>query len=129
MIVVLDAWAVMALLQDEPGAEEVERIVAGGEAVMSAINLGGVLYGLLRSDGPELARARVGALRQNVRVEQPDWPPVERAAAIKAEGGISHADAFCVATALRIGAPIATGDFEILAVPDVVESIDLRCGR
>lgn len=129
MIVVLDAWAVMALLRDEPGADEVERMVADGEAVMSAINLGEVLYGLLRSHGSELAASRVQAIRQTVRVEQPDWPLVERAAAVKAERRISYADAFCVATALRIGAPIATGDLEILVLTDVVESIDLRPER
>lgn len=126
MIVVLDAWAVMALLRDEPGADEVERMVAGGEATMSAINLGEVLYGLLRSHGPEVAASRVEAVRQTVQVERPDWPLVERAAAVKAGGGISYADAFCVATALRIGAPIATGDPEILGLTDLVESIDLR---
>lgn len=126
MIVVLDAWAVIALLRDEPGASEVERMVAGGEAVMSAINLGEVLYALLRSHGPEVAASRVQAIRQAVCVEQPDWPLIERAAAVKAEGGISYADAFCLATALRIDAPIATGDPEILALSDMVDSIDLR---
>ena len=126
MIVVLDAWAVIALPRDEPGADEVERMIADGEAVMSAINLGEVLYGLLRSHGPDVAGSRVEAIRQTVRVEQPAWPLVARAAEIKAEGGISCADAFCVATALRAGAPIATGDPEILALTEVVESIDLR---
>lgn len=125
LIVVLDAWAVIALLRDEPGAGEVERIVAAGEAVMSAINLGEVLYGLLRSHGPEVAASRVEGIHEAVRVEQPDWPLIERAAAVKAEGGISYADAFCVATALRVDAPIATGDPEILAF-DIVDSIDLR---
>lgn len=126
MIVVLDAWAVFALLRDEPGADEVERMIAGGEAVISAINLGEVLYGLLRSHGADIAASRVEAIRQTVRVEQPDWPLVERAAGLRAGGGISYADAFCVATARRAGAPIATGDPEILALTDVVESIDLR---
>jgi len=126
LIVVLDAWAVMALLQDEPRASEVERMVAEGKAVMSAINLGEVLYALLRSHGAEVAASRVSAIRQTVRVVQPDWPLVERAAGVKAAGGISYADAFCVATALRAGAPIATGDPEILGLSDVVESIDLR---
>jgi len=108
LIVVLDAWAVIALPRDEPGADEVERMIAGGEAVMSA--------------------SRVQAVRQTVRIEQPDWPPVERAAGVKAEGGISYAHAFCVATALRAGAPIATGDPEILALKEIV-SIDLRRDR
>ena len=126
MIVVLDAWAVIALLRDEPGADEVERMIAGGGAIMSAINLGEVLYGLRRSHGPDIAASRVEGIRQTVRVEQPDWPLIERAAAVKAEGGVSYADAFCIATALRLSAPVATGDPEILALTDVVESIDLR---
>ena len=101
-------------------------MIEGGEAVMSAINLGEVLYGLHRSHGADIASSRVEGIRQTTRVEQPDWPLVERAAAVKAEGGVSYADAFCIATALRLKAPVATGDPEILALTEVVESIDLR---
>ncbi len=126
MIVVLDAWAAIAFLRDEPRADEVQGMIESSEAIMSAINLGEVLYGLRRSHGSDIASSHVEGIRQNVRVEQPDWPLVERAAAVKAEGGVSYADSFCVATALRARAPIATGDPEILALTDLVESIDLR---
>jgi predicted nucleic acid-binding protein len=47
-------------------------------------------------------------------VIDPDWPLVSRAASIKAAGGLSHADAFCIATALRAEAPLWTGDPEIV---------------
>jgi predicted nucleic acid-binding protein len=36
------------------------------------------------------------------------------AATIKASGGLSYADAFCIATALHLEAPLWTGDPEII---------------
>jgi predicted nucleic acid-binding protein len=52
------------------------------------------------------------------------------AARIKARGGLSFADAFCVATAERLQAPLWTGDPEIIAVSESVrcEVVDLRDG-
>ena len=44
----------------------------------------------------------------------PDWPLVSAAAKIKARGGLSYADAFCIATAVRVEAPLWTGDPEIV---------------
>lgn len=38
------------------------------------------------------------------------------AAQVKAVGGLAYADAFCIATAQRLGAPVWTGD------PEIVES-------
>lgn len=49
-----------------------------------------------------------------------------RAAEIKARGGLSYPDAFCVATALRHRAPLYTGDPEIIELGADIEVIDLR---
>ena len=56
----------------------------------------------------------------------PDWPLVVAAARLKAAGGISYADAFCVASAERHQVPLYTGDPEILALQIPVQRIDLR---
>jgi PIN domain nuclease of toxin-antitoxin system len=127
--VVLDAWAVVALLRDESSAERVEQLIDAGEASISSVNLGEVLYTLLRSHGSDLADGLVAGVRDGVRVIDPDWPLVQAAARIKAGGPLSYADAFSVATGARYEAPVATGDPEILALRDSVAMIDLREGR
>jgi predicted nucleic acid-binding protein len=79
-----------------------------------SINLGEVLYRQTRLAGARAAKERVSALRRDLDVIDPDWQLVEGAVAIRAEGGVSFADAFCIATAIRLGAPIWTGDPEII---------------
>jgi PIN domain nuclease of toxin-antitoxin system len=123
---VLDAWAVLALLRDESPAARVEELIFGGEALISSINLGEVLYWAERRHGQRAAREQIDELPQMLAVEDPDWPLVSAAAHIKAGGGLSYADAFCVATAQRHDATLYTGDPEILALEGIAETIDLR---
>lgn len=99
---------------------------ASQPTLVCSVNLGEVLYALTRSHGREIAVDRVESLRRVLRVTDPDWDLVREAALHKADGGMSYADAFCVATARRHGAALATGDPEILALGDLVETIDLR---
>jgi PIN domain nuclease of toxin-antitoxin system len=128
LTVVLDAWAVMALYEDHPCVGEVEAAIDTAESVISAINLGEVLYKLERDHGRERATGLVDLMRTVTTVEDPDWDLVVRAARVKAAGGLSYADSFCVATAQRHDAPLYTGDPEILALKDLVELVDLRLG-
>jgi PIN domain nuclease of toxin-antitoxin system len=124
---VLDAWAVIAYLDDEPTAPRIERLLATGQPVMSSINLGEVLYWSIRERGEQRAMQAVDALRSSVAVEQPDLRLVFAAARIKARGGVSYADAFCVATAERHELPVWTGDPEIVALAgDGLDVVDLR---
>jgi PIN domain nuclease of toxin-antitoxin system len=123
---VLDAWALMALYEDHPCAGEVQAVIDTAEAVVSSVNLGEVLYTLEREQGHERAIELVDPVRLVTFVEDPDWDLVVRAAHIKAEGGLSYADAYCVATAQRHDAPLYTGDPEILALSHLVELVDLR---
>ena len=126
MTVVLDAWAVTALLQGEPAAQRARSLILDRRAVMSSINLGEVLYSLTRTVGADVAADRVDGVRQVVEVLDPDWPLVAAAARIKAGGGLSYADAFCLATGERHGAPVASGDPEIVARTGPAGVIDLR---
>jgi predicted nucleic acid-binding protein len=119
----------MALYEDHPCVGDVEAAIDTAEAVMSAINLGEVLYKLERDHGHERASTLVDRVRAVTTVEDPDWDLIVRAARVKAQGGLSYADCFCVATAQRHDAPLYTGDPEILALEDVVELVDLRPGR
>lgn len=127
MTAVLDAWAIMALLQDEPAAVRVRHVVAAQSPRMCSVNLGEAYYSVQRKRGRRFAEEKIDAIRRIVSVEDPDWDLTRAAADIKARGSISYPDAFCVATARRHGARLYTGDPEIigLAGPDL-EVVDLR---
>jgi ribonuclease VapC len=124
--VVLDAWAVLAMLNDEPAAERVEQAIAENNGVISWINLGEVLYRAIPNRGERKAMEAMRAVRRHLRVEDVDEALVIDAARLKAAHRLSYADAFCVSTAQRHQAPLYTGDPEILALEDMVELVDLR---
>jgi predicted nucleic acid-binding protein len=115
MPVVLDSWAIMRLLDGtEPAASRVQAIIDSGEAVMSWINLGEVLYVLKRARGAEVAEQTIRDIESVVRAMLPDRALVIDAAAIKSANRMSYADAFAAATAVQLGAPLWTGDPELL---------------
>ena len=127
-MVVFDSWALLAYLGGEPSSERIESIWLEEGAAISSINLGEVLYVRIRQDGEESARADVEKVRGLLEVVDLDWALVSTAASIKAGGGLSYADAFCIATAMREEAPLWTGDPEIIdrAVDQACEVVDLR---
>lgn len=116
----------MALYEQHPRVDEIETVIMTGEAVVSAINLGESLCRLERDHGRERATQLIEGIRLVVEVDLPDWELVVSAARVKAKGGLSYPDAFCVATAQRRDAPLYTGDPEILALRGLVEVVDLR---
>lgn len=105
--VVLDAGAVLAHLEDEPGAEVVDELLQRGNVWMNLVNLGEVTYIVERERGPREADEIFAELSN----EQPsngrpplNWLPVDttlvrQASRIKALGGLSYADAFAAASA------------------------------
>ena len=127
-LVVFDSWALLAYLGDERSAGRIESAWIDEGAAISSINLGEVLYIRIRSHGEESASVDIARVRQLLEVIDPDPPLVSAAAAIKARGGLSYADAFCIATALRAGMPLWTGDPEIVdrAAHLSCEVVDLR---
>ena len=127
-MIVLDSWALLALLKGEPAAERVEAEWVADGAAISSINLGEVLYIRMRASGEQKARADIDMIRSRLTVIDPGWETVEAAAAIKAAGGLSFADAFCIATAAQFDAPLLTGDSEIVktAAGFDCEVVDLR---
>lgn len=89
------------------------QVEAGG-AGMSWVNLGEVYYIAARRRGHGRAADAIRAVRERIAAEEPDESLVMAAARIKADHGLSYADAFAVATAERHRAPLFTGDPEIL---------------
>jgi predicted nucleic acid-binding protein len=127
-LVVFDSWALLAYMAGEPAAPSIESVWLEEGAAISSINLGEVLYIRMRVDREASARADLEKVRGLLDVVDPDWPLVTEAARVKALGGLSYADAFCVATALRADAPLWTGDPEIVerAAEHSCEVVDLR---
>lgn len=122
----LDSWALLAVLKREAAAERVRTAWADEGATMSSINLGEALYAETRRVGPSRSAEAIRAARRQMTVVDPDWDLVSVAASFKARGGLSYADAFCVATAQRLDAPVLTGDPEIVALNGEIEVVDLR---
>lgn len=127
-MIVLDSWALLAYLKDENSADRIESAWIEEGATICSINLGEVLYIRMRGDGEDAAAADIDRVRQRLDVIDPDWPLVSEAARVKAHGGLSYADAFCLATALRVDAQLWTGDPEIVdrAAEHSCAVVDLR---
>jgi predicted nucleic acid-binding protein len=127
MTVVLDSWAVLALLRGEPSGPTVRDRLQVERSVISWLNLGEVLYLEDRRVGRERAEAAIAAVVDVVDAELPDVDMVREAARWKAAGGLAYADAFAVATAVRHGAELLTGDPEIVEIVDSrLRVVDLR---
>jgi len=117
--VVLDAHAVIAFLGEEQGWAEVDEVLRTCEPWMTLVNLGEVAYILERASGAAAADEVWANLRAEsrpggvpVRWIDIDDTLVRRAAAIKARGGLSYADAFAAAAASVLDCPVLTGDPE-----------------
>ncbi|MBI4608715.1 MAG: type II toxin-antitoxin system VapC family toxin [Candidatus Rokubacteria bacterium] len=122
----LDSFAVLAWIQDEPGAERVERLLTGARRrntplLLSVINLGEVYYRLARQHGHRLAEEIVRQLEVlPLRFYPCDQALALEAARIKADYPMAAAAAFAVAVALRENAVVVTGDPEFRQVEHLV---------
>ena len=125
---VLDAWAVLALLQaEEPAARRVKELfekATSGEAELfiSVINLGEVTYRLGRVKGEDEA---LETLRHIRRLPLTVFPASEEAvlaaARFKMHHRLSYADAFAAAAAEALDATLVTGDPELLQLQGRIE--------
>lgn len=133
---VLDAWAVLALLQgEEPAASRVRDLVesagsGGAYVALSWINLGEVYYRLGRARGQAEAERAVDLLRRSgVHLLLVDEDTVLAAARLKMRHPVAYADAFALAAAQAQGATLVTGDPELLALKGQVPLERLTRGR
>jgi PIN domain nuclease of toxin-antitoxin system len=127
-LVVLDSWALLAYLNNEAPAARIEAGWLSEGAAISSINLGEALYIGIRATDEDSALADMETVRRKLSVVDPDWELVSAAARVKASGGLSYADAFCIATAVGLHSPLWTGDPEIVGQADRhgCEVVDLR---
>ena len=124
--VVLDASAVLALLQDEPGASEVERHL--GQAVISTVNWAEVA-GALAARGLPPAPVRVAVEALGIDVEPFDVEAADETGSLwtaTRDKGISLADRACLAVGRVLELPVVTADRDWLEL-DV--GVDVWCIR
>ena len=130
--IVLDSWAVMAYLEDEPVAARVADIIAdaieeGTPLEMTVVNLGEVWYIIAREASEAEAERSIVELKQlGIRIVDADWPLTREAAGFKSKHKMSFADSFAAALAKQRKAHLVTGDSEFALVEPEVQIIWLK---
>jgi ribonuclease VapC len=119
---VLDSYALLAFLRDEPGAEIVagllERAGQQNRSVhMTEVNYAEVQYTIRRKDGETVWASIAGQLlAAPIEFHAADRRLADVAAGFKARFKISLADAFAAALAKERKAELVTGDPEFRAL-------------
>lgn len=114
---IYDANALIAYLEDEPGADLVDELLSNPAnlAFAHSINLCEVYYGARREHGENAARKAIIELRNagiSIRDDMDEelW---QSAGKLKADyRRISIADCFCAALAVRVDGEVITADKE-----------------
>lgn len=126
---ILDAFALMAYLQNESGQAQVEKLLAQAlndecDIWMSLINWGEVVYTVAREQGTELANQVIEDIdRAPITLIEITRARVDAAARIKSQHRVSFADAFAIALAQEFDAIVVTDDPEFRAIENIV-SVD-----
>jgi len=124
---VLDSWAMLAFFQNEPAADQVEKIIneahaAGADLMMSVVNVGELWYTIARTHSPKQADSIIAELRTlKIDFIDADWELTQQAAAFRAKGKIAYADCFAAAVARKFKAELVTGDPELKQVEGEVK--------
>jgi uncharacterized protein len=125
--IVLDAWALLALIfKEEPAAKIVRGLLLNSSSkspiYISWINLGEVYYTIAQKKGLNAANEILKDIEKlTIRFQVPSKSDVLSAAKIKSEHKLSYADAFAVSLAQKIDGVIYTGDPEIVLLEGVVK--------
>ena len=119
---VLDAFAIMAFLEGERGADDVRDWIQNAEKgdvklFCSTVNLGEVWYSLAREYSPEAADRYVTEIRgMAIEIVPADWELTYQAALFKSQGRLAYGDCFAAALAKIKGAELITGDKEFISI-------------
>jgi len=119
---VLDAWAVIAYLEDEPSAPQVADLIASAHeedipVYMTVVNAGEVWYTVARETSEVDADQCIKELR-NLRIQfvDVDWELAQEASRFKSKHKMSYADCFAAGLAKLRKAELVTGDKEFKAL-------------
>jgi len=133
--VVLDASALLTLLNAEPGADVIEAAMAADGAVMSVVNWAEVLSKAVETGvTPEAVRERLeraGILGTLLRIEpvtEEDAATIARLRPLTRPAGLGLGDRACLALAKRLGAPAVTVDRVWASIAGAV-GVEVRIAR
>jgi ribonuclease VapC len=125
--VVLDSWSIIAYLEDEPSARNIEEIIVNAHEhkiplMTSVVNAGEVWYIVARKTSAENADEAIRDIqRLGVEFVEADWMLTKTAAAIKSKARMSYADCFAAALAKKKQAVLVTGDPEFKQISTEVK--------
>jgi predicted nucleic acid-binding protein len=123
-IKVLDSWALIAFFEDEPAAEEVERLLHQAaedkhKLFLSVVNWGEIYYSAIRAVSLQAAEEKaveIAALPIEIVGLGEDLNLTRQAAIYKATRKMSYADCFAAALEKSKNAELVTGDPEFKEV-------------
>jgi ribonuclease VapC len=124
---VLDTWAVIAYLEDEPSGQQIADLIASAheEAIpvtMCVVNVGEVWYIIAREISEEEANNSIKELHDlRIQFEDANWELTQEAARFKSQHKMSYADCYAAALAKAKKADLVTGDIEFKAIEDQVK--------
>ena len=119
---VLDTWAVIAYLEDEPSGQRIADLIAGAHedgipVYMCVVSAGEVWYIIARAASEKEADSSIAELKQlGIELVAVDWKLARQAALFKAKHKMSFADCFAAALAKERGGEVVTGDYEFRQV-------------
>jgi predicted nucleic acid-binding protein len=129
VIKVLDSWALLCYLEQEPGFEKIiglfEKAVESSKPLlMCVINWGEVYYQVARRFGDSKAQ-EVESLIQTlpIAIVEADKGITREAARIKATKRLAYADCFAAALARLKKAELYTGDPEFKAIEKEIKIV------
>jgi predicted nucleic acid-binding protein len=114
--IVLDASALMDFLEDRPGAQTVEDLIASAaqgqsELLMSVVNWGEVYYSVHRAQGSATAQKVIAEIAQlPIDLIPATYELTKQAAEFHARHKLPYADCFAAALATARQALLATSD-------------------
>lgn len=133
---VLDAWALLAMLQgEEPAASRVRQLLAEGEQRqidlrLSIVNLGEVYYRIGKRTDRATAQDTISQIRRlPLTIVSATDELVWAAAELKMEFALSYADAFAAALAASTDAILVSGDPEFDQIHDRISLEKLQRAR
>lgn len=119
---VMDTWAIIAYLEDEPSAQQIADLIASAHEqeipiYMTVVNVGEVWYNIAREISEEDANGSVKELHDlRIQFVDVDWELTLEAARFKSQNKMSYADCYAAALAKVKKADLVTGDKEFKAV-------------
>ena len=126
---VLDSWALIAFFEDEPAAEEVEKLLQRAadekcKLLLSVVNWGEIYYNTMREISQKAAEQKareIATLPIDIVGVGDDLTLARQAAIFKAGKKMSYADCFAAALAKTRNAELVTGDPEFKEVEKEVK--------